>query len=72
MASFPGQKGQSAPLAGSAALFAEILRGGEPDAATGLGELVSTMNRLRNHYANEPRVQELVTMFEQARRQAAK
>ena len=62
----------SMQLAGSAALFAEILRGEEPDAATRLGELVPVMNRLRNHYASEPRVQEFVTMFEQARRLAGK
>ena len=57
-------------LAGVSALLAEKLQGGEAAAAINLGDLAPIVNKLRSHYANEPRVQELVTMFEQARKLA--
>ncbi|HWA24505.1 MAG TPA: von Willebrand factor type A domain-containing protein [Lacunisphaera sp.] len=62
----------SLQLAGSAALFAEMLRGGGPDGAGDWGELAPAMNRLRSQYAGNSRVQELIAMFEQARRLAGK
>ena len=50
-------------LAGVAALLAEKLQGGEAaNASLKLSDLVSVVNQLRSHYANEPRVQELVTI----------
>ncbi len=55
-------------LAGTAALLAEKLRGGAVASLFRLGELAPAVNALRGHYASEPRVQELVTMFGQARR----
>jgi secreted protein with Ig-like and vWFA domain len=57
-------------LAGTAALLAEKLHGGQTGDAIKLGDLAPVVNQLRSHYANEPRVQELVTMFEQARKLA--
>lgn len=60
----------SMQLAGTAALLAEKLQGSEAAAAINLGDLAPIVNKLRSHYANEPRVQELVTMFEQARKLA--
>ena len=60
----------SIQLAGTAALLAEKLQGGEAGNAINLGDLAPVVNKLRSHYANEPRVQELVTMFEQARKLA--
>ena len=55
-------------LAGTAALVAEKLRGGAPAAQIRLADLAPVINALRGHYAHEPRVQELVTMFAQTRR----
>ena len=60
----------SMQLAGTAALLAEKLQGGEAANAINLGDLAPIVNKLRSQYANEPRVQELVTMFEQARKLA--
>ena len=57
-------------LAGVASLLAEKLRGGQAGDAIKLSDLAPVVNKLRSHYANEPRVQELVTMFEQARKLA--
>jgi Ca-activated chloride channel family protein len=59
-------------LAGTAALLAEKLRGGEQAAAIQLGTLAPVVNALRGHYANDARVQELATMFEQVRRAEGK
>ena len=58
----------SMQLAGTAALLAEKLQDSEAAAAINLSELAPVVNKLRSHYTNEPRVQELVTMFEQARK----
>ncbi len=58
----------SMQLAGTSALLAEKLRGGELAAQIRPGELAPVVNALRAHYANEPRVQELVRMFGQIRR----
>ena len=58
----------SMQLAGTAALLAEKLRGGQTGDSIRLGELAPVVNNLRSHYANESRVQELATMYEQARR----
>ena len=55
-------------LAGTAAFVAEKLRGGAAAAPIRLGDLAPVMNALRSRYANEARVQELVTMFAQTRR----
>jgi secreted protein with Ig-like and vWFA domain len=55
-------------LAGTAALLAEKLHGGEAGEAFKLGDLAPVVNKLHSDYAGEPRVQELVTMFEQMRR----
>jgi hypothetical protein len=55
-------------LAGTAALLAEKLRGGAAGDPIKLRELAGVVNALRGQYANEPRVQELVAMFAQARR----
>jgi len=55
-------------LAGVATLLAEKLRGGALGDAIKLDELAPVVNALRGHYAHEPRVQELVTMYEQLRR----
>ena len=57
----------SMQLAGVSALLAEKLRGGPVADAIKLGDLAPVINTLRSHYANEPRVQELVTMFGQLR-----
>ncbi|MEO7414347.1 MAG: von Willebrand factor type A domain-containing protein [Opitutaceae bacterium] len=59
-------------LAGTAALLAEKLRGGEAGNLINLDELAPTVNRLRGYYAREARVQELITMFEQLRRRNGK
>ena len=55
-------------LAGTAALLAEKLGGGETADLVDLAELAPVVNGLRGHFANDRRVQELVTMFEQLRR----
>lgn len=58
-------------LAGVATLLAEKLRGGRLGDAIKLDELAPVVNALRGHYAHEPRVQDLVTMYEQLRRMKA-
>lgn len=58
----------SLQLAGTAALLAERLRGGAPAAAIRLDDLAPVVNALRTAYPAETRVQELGTMFNQARR----
>ncbi|MEO6003765.1 MAG: von Willebrand factor type A domain-containing protein [Opitutus sp.] len=57
-------------LAGTAAFLAEKLRGGELANLIRLDDLAPTVNSLRGHYANSARVQQLVQMFEQMRRQS--
>lgn len=59
-------------LAGTAALLADKLSGGDVAGLVNLDELVSTVNALRGHYAKDARVQELITMFEQLRRRSGK
>lgn len=62
----------SMQLAGTAALFGEVLqRGAEEDMAR-LGELTSVVNALRSHYPNNERVDDLVTMFEEVKKEIAK
>jgi secreted protein with Ig-like and vWFA domain len=63
------QASPSLQLAGAAAMLAEKLRGGGPASQIHLTDLASAMTRLRSAYANQPRVQEFVRMYEQARRQ---
>ncbi len=58
----------SMKLAGTAAFLAEKLRGGDLAAQIRLDELAPVVNALRSDYANDARVQDLVTMFAQARR----
>jgi secreted protein with Ig-like and vWFA domain len=55
-------------LAGMAALLAEKLRGGALAEQIKLSDFAPVINTLRSHYAQEARVQELATMFEQMRR----
>lgn len=55
-------------LAGTAALLAEKLRGGPAAAPIKLRDLVPIANTLRGHYAQDARVQQLVTMLAQSRR----
>ncbi len=55
-------------LAGTAALLAEKLRGGAAANQIDLAALAPAVNSLRNHYAADARVQELVAMFEHVRR----
>jgi secreted protein with Ig-like and vWFA domain len=62
----------SVQLAGAAALLAEKLRGGDSANQVDLGQLTPVVNSLRGHYASNGRVQELITMFEQLRRQSGK
>jgi Ca-activated chloride channel homolog len=62
----------SLQLAGTAALVAEKLRGGPAADVVDLNQLVPVMNTLRGRFAQQPRVQEFVTMFEQLRRRSAK
>jgi hypothetical protein len=53
-------------------LFGEVLqRGAEEDMAR-LGELTSVVNALRSHYPNNERVDDLVTMFEEVKKEIAK
>jgi hypothetical protein len=59
-------------LAGTAALLAEKLRDGAMANLIVLDDLAPVVNTLRGHYANYPRVQELVGMFERMRRLEAK
>jgi autotransporter-associated beta strand protein len=60
----------SMKLAGTAAFLAEKLRGGDLAAQIRLDELAPAVNALRSDYAQDARVQDLVTMFAQARRLA--
>lgn len=55
-------------LAGTAALLAEKLRGGQMGNLIDLDALAPVVNRLRGFYAAQPQVQELVKMFGQVRR----
>ncbi len=59
-------------LAGTAALLAEKLGGGDAANLVDLAQLAPVVNRLRGQFANESRVQALVTMFEQMRRMSGK
>jgi Ca-activated chloride channel homolog len=58
----------SMQLAGTAALMAEKMKGGPAADAIRLRDLAPVVSALRTSYANEPRVQDLVTMFGQLRR----
>ncbi|HVS54594.1 MAG TPA: von Willebrand factor type A domain-containing protein [Opitutaceae bacterium] len=58
----------SMQLAGTAGLLAEKLRGDTAQTQFKLADLAPVVNALRNSYANQPRVQELATMFAQLRR----
>lgn len=62
----------SMQLAGTAALLAEKLRGGDSANLIELAELAPIVNSLRGHYASDARVQELLAMFEQMRRRNGK
>jgi autotransporter-associated beta strand protein len=55
-------------LAGTAAMLAEKLHGGAVASLFRLETLAPTVNALRGQYANEPRVQDLATMFGEMRR----
>ena len=55
-------------LTGASALLAEKLRGGAAGDTINLKDLAGVMNKLHGHYAQEKRVQELVAMFNQARK----
>ncbi|HEX2855446.1 MAG TPA: von Willebrand factor type A domain-containing protein [Opitutaceae bacterium] len=59
-------------LAGTAALMAEKLRGGDSANLIELSDLAPVVNSLRGQYSTDVRVQELVTMFERMRRRAGK
>ena len=59
-------------LAGTAALLAEKLRGGPLADQIEFADLAPVVTSLRSHYANAPRVQELVTMVAQLRRMGGK
>jgi hypothetical protein len=58
----------SLQLAGLAALTAEKLGSAPLAASFKLGDFAGAMNTVRGHYANEPRVQELVTLYGRLRR----
>jgi len=58
----------SMKLAGTAAFLAEKLRGGDLAAQIRLDEFAPVVNALRTDYVHDARVQDLVTMFAQARR----
>jgi secreted protein with Ig-like and vWFA domain len=62
----------SLQLAGLAALLAEKLRDDDQARLIDLDELLPVANALRGSYANAPRVQQLLTMFDQMRRQQAR
>lgn len=62
------QASPSMQLAGTAAMLAEVLSGGPVSQLVDFERLAPVVNGLRSHYANEPRVRELVTMFEQIRK----
>lgn len=57
-------------LAGTAALLAEKLQGGEAAKLIDLAQLAGPVNALRGHYRDNARVQELVAMYDQLRRRA--
>lgn len=59
---------RSLQLAGVSALLAEKLGEGPLASQFQLRDFAGVVNALRGHYAHEPRVQELVTMFGAARR----
>ena len=58
----------SMQLATASCLLAEKLRGGDLAAVLDLDTLAPVIVQVRSHYADQPRVQDLVTMFEEARR----
>jgi Ca-activated chloride channel homolog len=62
----------SIQLAGTAALLAESLRGGEWADAVNLDELAPVASALRGHYAHQGQVQQLIAMFEQMRRRSSR
>jgi len=62
----------SMQLASTAALLAEKLRGGPAADAVDLDALEPVVAQLRGAYAQQARVQDLVTMFEQVRRTTAR
>jgi NifU-like protein involved in Fe-S cluster formation len=55
-------------LAATASLLAEKLRGGAVAEAIDLDALEPVVTQLRGEYSQQQRVQQLVAMFEQARR----
>lgn len=59
-------------LASLAALVAEKLRGGVVGNQIDLDRLATVATELRGHYRDEPRVQQLIAMYEQLRRMEAK
>lgn len=61
----------SLQLAGAAAMLAEKLRGGGPAIQIRLSDLAPTINRLRSTYSSQPRVQQFVQMYEEARRRVS-
>jgi secreted protein with Ig-like and vWFA domain len=61
----------SMQLAATASLLAEKLRGGPNGDAVDLDALAPIMAQVRGHYPDQARVQDLATMFEQARRMTA-
>jgi secreted protein with Ig-like and vWFA domain len=65
------QASPSMQLATTAALIAEKLRGGPLAEALDMDALAPIVGRLRGDYAGQTRVQDLATMFEQARRMTA-
>jgi secreted protein with Ig-like and vWFA domain len=62
------QASPAVQLAGTAAVLAEMLRGGPMAEQVQLDDLAPVVNRLRGHYANEANVQGLVRMYEELRR----
>ncbi len=62
------QASPSMQLAGSAAVLAEKLQGGDAAKAIHLSELAPVVNAVRAHYAQNRRIQDFVTMFGEARR----
>jgi hypothetical protein len=60
----------SLQLGGLAALTAEKLGAGPLSSQFKLGDFAGVVNAVRGHYASEPRVQELVTLFGRLRRMA--
>ena len=55
-------------LAGTAALLAEALRGGALGEQVDLEALAPVVSRLRGHFAAQPRVQEMGTIYDELRR----